>query len=226
MKLKALFESVHELAPYLKANCAQALDLVANNGLFFYRGVARETQEESYSLPGFKDVPVAGPIKVDRERGPRDTPVADHEVMDKWFKKHKGFAARSQALFVTPDIDQAEMYGATFIVLPIGKFNAYWSETVRDLTVSMYNGANLSNNPIPGNMAYWSEKGYDTKDDVPRREQVKYIEDVLKGGKYKKNRFGEMHSNLGEIMIDCEEYLMIPADRDAKRAVYHVSLMD
>lgn len=216
MKLQQLFESELELATFLRDKCAQALDLF-KDGVYFYRGTSMGFDTTPYAVEGRPTVHVSEIITVDKDRKPRDTPEFAHNVMDKWFKKHMGFKARSQGLFVTTDSLQAQSYGAVYFVLPVGKFNAYWSPEIRDLTMTLYRNVHLKPDmdPTPGDMDHWNAKGYETKDDVPKREQVAYIEDVLKNGNYKKNHFNDIQ-NVGEIMIDCKEYVLIPktmADR-------------
>ena len=49
-------------------------------------------------------------------RKPRDSHIYVHKVADDWFEKKFGVKARSQAIFCTPDIEQAKEYGKPYEV--------------------------------------------------------------------------------------------------------------
>ncbi|OBU41670.1 hypothetical protein CTM76_17015 [Photobacterium phosphoreum] len=66
---------------------------------------------------GFSDPIVAGVLKnqyLKIPRKPKDSHTHVHNVADNWFKNKLGVKARSQAIFCTPDIEQAKEYGQPY----------------------------------------------------------------------------------------------------------------
>lgn len=63
---------------------------------------------------------------------PRDSPKKLHDEMNRFFKEKFGWAARSHAMFVTGDYEQAKTYGPISLIFPIGKFQSLWSPDVYD----------------------------------------------------------------------------------------------
>lgn len=65
--------------------------------------------------------------------GPRDSQRRLHDEVNAFFKEKFDWAARSHALFVTGDYEQAKTYGPTTLVFPIGKIQTLWSPDVYDM---------------------------------------------------------------------------------------------
>lgn len=69
-----------------------------------------------------------------KDRKPVNTEPEHHEAFDDEFLKQHGERFRSNAVFVTGDLKQAEGYGdSVYGVFPIGRYKYCWSPTVRDL---------------------------------------------------------------------------------------------
>ncbi|KFZ27293.1 MAG: hypothetical protein KQ78_00463 [Candidatus Izimaplasma bacterium HR2] len=66
-------------------------------------------------------------------RTPVDTPQHLHDLMDELFKKHYGWKARSESIFVIKDSSTAESYGNITLFFPIGNYKYLWSKEVDDL---------------------------------------------------------------------------------------------
>lgn len=62
-----------------------------------------------------------------RNRLTKDTPQWSHEIIDDYFLKTYGFCYRSQAVFATGSITEAQDYGVPFSMFPIGKLSFCWS---------------------------------------------------------------------------------------------------
>jgi hypothetical protein len=68
-----------------------------------------------------------------RNRRPANTPKLVHELFDHEFDMQHGTKFRSQAFFVTGDLEVAENYGTPGLLFPIGDFKYCWSPKVGDL---------------------------------------------------------------------------------------------
>jgi hypothetical protein len=85
-------------------------------------------------LHGSKQAPDHWRIRdIETRPYPRNTPRIIHDEIDAIFYREFGWAARSEALFVTSDPNQARAYGPISIILPIGKFKSLWSPSFFDL---------------------------------------------------------------------------------------------
>jgi len=67
------------------------------------------------------------------ERIPTNTDVELHLELDSEFNKRYGHKYRSNALFVTGDVSEANEYGSVFMIFPIGDFKYLWNERIDDL---------------------------------------------------------------------------------------------
>ena len=78
---------------------------------------------------------IKGIKKIDprSDRRPTDTPGWAHKMLDGAFKKKFGWNARSEGVFATRSINNAEVYGVAYEFYPIGKFKYVWSPRIDDL---------------------------------------------------------------------------------------------
>ncbi|RYF51485.1 MAG: hypothetical protein EOO38_03120 [Cytophagaceae bacterium] len=90
-----------------------------------WRGFGKKTFEGLQEL---------GPV---RNRMPRNTPLAIHEMCDSWFLENFGIKHRSESLFCTGNRATASHYGNTYQVLPKGDFSFCWSPKIRDLYIEI-----------------------------------------------------------------------------------------
>lgn len=70
--------------------------------------------------------------KVRKGRVPKDTIEWFHNMSNDIFKDIFNIKLRSDTLFTTGSIRQAEEYGDIFAVFPIGKYEIYWSKEIKD----------------------------------------------------------------------------------------------
>ncbi|MEZ8276335.1 hypothetical protein AB4291_11510 [Vibrio cyclitrophicus] len=92
-----------------------------------YRGISGSLKDGVYPNP-YLDTP----------RKPKDTPEDIHLEADKWFEANPkiGVKARSQTIFCSTDIDQANYYadhgGSLLLIEPIGDYCLIYSSDVHD----------------------------------------------------------------------------------------------
>ncbi|WP_223435338.1 MULTISPECIES: hypothetical protein [unclassified Pseudomonas] len=105
--------------------------------LAFYRGVS-----DNFPL----DHPMI--VMTRKNRKPRDTNIELHNAADEWFFEKFGVKYRSQAVFVTPQLDVARGYGATFDhvvrVIPLGGYSFCWSKKFADMLLLLNDGVKLA----------------------------------------------------------------------------------
>lgn len=118
-----LYESTENKVEIIKKDCKQFLSQTDVNHPL-YRGI----------WPG--DVPKnkMQPIKVLKNRLPRNTPKELHNLFNLGFSHSKfRIPARSTTLFCSGNMGQAHQYGDCYYIFPIGKFKIIWSEHITDL---------------------------------------------------------------------------------------------
>lgn len=140
---------------------------------------------------------------VRKERKATDTGKYLSKVIDDWFEDRHGIRARSEAMFCFGEAgrENAYMYGPLCVVLPIGKFTYVWSPKVGDLFEDVVlnkmqrEGGNIMKPYI----------------ELPSGKlNVDAIWEVMDGLGYTINGFSKAVGDAVEIMIDCDEYYVIP----------------
>lgn len=111
--------AIEELAKFAVQNCQPYLD-ATSRGYVLYRGFASLDSLDNDALAFTK------PVRVDRV--PRDTREPVHELFDKIIKMCGKVANRSNSLFTTSNKGVSSVYGAPYVILPIGQFNYTWHE--------------------------------------------------------------------------------------------------
>lgn len=115
-----------ELADLIKRDCKKWLNEVSDISEYkIFRGT-NSIMKRPESILYKKDVR--------KNRQPKDTSKAVHDIFDEYFEKNFGWKMRSESLFVTGDESIASEYGYAYMVLPIGDYNYCWSPKVPDLT--------------------------------------------------------------------------------------------
>ena len=197
------------LSALLKGPCKKYLRQSQGNGLLF-RGM------DSYGeLYGFLDIPVTDEngeptdkkLKyykkvVRKDRKPMSTTLGVHKIIDNWFEEEMGMKARSEAMFCYGE--SGRMHAAGYarlwpsVVFPIGKFVYCWSPKVKDLYDIIVNTFE------DGNDLRARFVGSDGKPDVEA------IANEMNDLGYTINNFDKAVSASCEIMIECEEYFVVP----------------
>ena len=109
-----------QVASFIKQKCAPWLKETQNGKRVLYRGFRHI------------DIPMAFTKKVRKRRDPKDSPKEKHNAFNLMIKKCGKKANRTNSLFATGDKYDAEEYGVTYIIFPIGNFAYTWHEDHRD----------------------------------------------------------------------------------------------
>jgi hypothetical protein len=142
-----------------------------------------------------------GKKKVRKNRIPSSTPLYDHDVFDEAFKKKFGWSARSNSIFCTFEESTADAYGDVYVVFPIGRYKALWSEEINDLTVDI--------SSVFG-YRYKLDKVYKNHPDRFKEEterNMNILDKVL--NTYEVNNLRDASMTANEVMIKCKEYYYI-----------------
>ena len=197
------YEYVKSLPPLktlINVECPGLLKRMGNNGLL-YRGVTQlGSYEGNFSLPESKDPITVYRKKVRKDRIPMSMNADVSRALDKWFEKNFSFRARSQAIFVFGERGRgsAEGYGGKkCIVFPIGKFSYVWSPNVDDLYST-----------VDGKLNKRREIHPDFDNGGGGMDTAK-LDDYMKPFKYTNNHLDKAIQTDHEIMIDCDEVLLI-----------------
>ena len=95
------------------------LNYFLKNDIFLYRGIQGKSNDYFCSFPK-------------ENRRSKDTPLLIHEVIQEIFLKNDIKASRSNSFFVTKNIEDADVYGEVYIVLPGKNFYFYMNEKIKD----------------------------------------------------------------------------------------------
>jgi hypothetical protein len=117
--------SVEEAVEMIKDDCAPYFKL-AQASKPLYRGTEKLIADIATIFPR-------------KDRKPKDIPREFHDYLDKELQKKFGWKPRSEGVFATSDILQAEAYGKSYLFFPIGDFKFIWSPDIRDLYIEMAN---------------------------------------------------------------------------------------
>ena len=143
------------------------------------------------------------------DRMPKDTPKHLHDLMDDLFKKHHGWRARSEGVFVTKYFSDAESYGKPALFFPIGNYKYLWSEDIEDLYVD------IREKIIQKIMAF----GIETRELLPENITPEFktmLEDIIKT--YKTINFRWADEN--ECMFKVKNYYLVRFDLMSRRALF------
>ena len=128
--------AIESAANIIKRDCQPFLNVYG--GKMLYRGMY-VSNSFGYMKPvtgALDTIMYIGAVRADRE--PRDSPQWLHDAMNKKFVSKVGLPLRSASLFVVGSIDQAENYGQSYMIFPIGDFHYAWSDKTADPTHEFY----------------------------------------------------------------------------------------
>lgn len=143
-------------------------------------------------------------LSVRKNRIPKDTSKEMHDVLNSALEQLSGIYYRSQAVFATSSKRIAYDYGHLNLLFPIGNFDYAWSPLVDD-AYSWFAEGEHSEAVIRGLLKF------------DRANMSKYYNDVydfIVSGKaeYKFNKgMKDAAVSDREIMINCDEYYLVPA---------------
>ncbi len=202
----------------LHGPCANFFKQSKQNGLLV-RGMGQHGKHVGHmSLgPGFEGIKFSVFRKsVRKERKPMDTTGPLHNIIDDWFEDNMGIKARSEAIFCFGEAgrENAYEYGSVSVILPIGKFTYVWSPKVGDLYLDIISEKIQQNGKITS--AYIGSDG---------KPDVEAIHAVLDGLGYTINGFDKAVGDAVEIMIDCDDYYVIPLPNDIENRDKHLGIL-
>ena len=159
-------------------------------------------------MPGYraaKQIQTKGWVSkkaVRTNRKPLTMNNTDHRFIDRLFRNHYGWRARSNVLFVQGSKFTGYYYGPfKYVAYPIGKIKYLWTKDFRDLA------------PVIDGARYAIEHDFDLPDDeLEERARVK-IEELIRDSYITTG----LHTALSkypshEIMVNCKEYFIIPEE--------------
>lgn len=116
------FDTIAQIAEYIKANCQPWLAASINGKAIAYRGTKNPPDPLGFVKP----------IRADRT--PKDTEPDRHEIFNTMLHIAGSVANRSNSMFVSGSRSVANGFGTPFAVIPIGNFNYAWSPVWFDWT--------------------------------------------------------------------------------------------
>lgn len=215
-----LEDSPVDLIQFLKKNCLPACNDIAATGKFLGRGM---TKAEGMTFVEGGTVFNGGVLVPKNNRKPKDTPEWAHNLFDKYFDSKFGVKLRSKAVFASKDSSHALDFGKLHIVIPMGKYDIYYSNHVRDLTTYIFPDFEAGEDPgLVGGYDYWIDKvgGFDkwveksTK--LTQQDQEELLNQMLDKAWYKKGPNADaLRTNYPcEYMVMCDRYLAISLFND------------
>lgn len=194
-------ESVQDVREFFHREIEPFRKQAKSYGVFFRGTRHTPTPYAKITLPSGKVVDV-GIMSVRKDRAPADTNQVIHEVVDEWMKEKFGIAGRSGSVFVVGEesIEIAREYGPVYVTVPQGDFKFIWSPKVYDML-------HLDWSPI-----YAIRRKIDRNDPLTD-EDVSAIKDLLSKQGYRTNELPWALDSGNEVMIECENLLMIKLDK-------------
>ena len=127
------------------------------------------------------------------DRKPLDTEKIVHDHLDKLFLEYHGWKARSEGVFVSPDILATRRFGDPSLFFPIGTYKYLWHTRIHDLTTSLCDNFGLC-------------KGVD-KEELEGRDTREGIDEIVSD--YKNKGLKKATQEHNEIMFKCKKYYMV-----------------
>lgn len=206
-------EIVEEIQNFLLENCQPVLK-------DFQR-------RDSAKLPyiGKRDVVTYEVKKPRKHRRPKDTFPEVHSFFDYELYKRFNIWARSQCIFTTGNKNMASNYGPVSVVLPIGEYEIIWNPQIEDLWTHLEDHWDVVNyimddfENIGDQIWFGIDSDYPEEDDEEREQRFEVrleewkegaremIDEILRD--YKRGNIIEAVYSGHEIMLDCDEYVLI-----------------
>ena len=129
------------------------------------------------------------------DRHPLDSSLFLHTKLNEIFNELYGVNLRSSSLFATGDYKIAKGYGKLHLIFPIGKFDYYWSQNIRDLFIDADD--------------MWIS--YDNSMDL-LDEYMKELKSMISKNYNKNGSLISAITSKHEIMITCKNYYAVRVD--------------
>lgn len=119
------YEDIRKAIDVIRA-AAPFFALRGTSSDFLYRGTSSRTTVES---PEYVRT-----FTQRQDRRPMDSSALVHKALNERLEQYFGFPYRSGAVFCTGSRTEAESYGRSSILLPLGQYSFVWGKRVRDAT--------------------------------------------------------------------------------------------
>jgi len=193
----------------------------------------KKSRAGSFMYIGKKDKIKHYKIKKTRKnRKPKDTPYEVHEILDDLFYRKFGIKARSQTIFATGYIVEADQYGNVYLMFPIGRYEIIWSPDIQDLwgfledsdlLDYLYDDTSNMIDSFEEDFEYDHGIEYvELENNEYEKDQREYVERRIE--EWKENKEEELNSLINEyrkgsiknainskneIMVKCDEYMLV-----------------
>jgi len=209
-------DNYYELTKMIHKDCKPYLSLLGNKKPL-YRGMD-------------EDIDV-GVKSVRQDRTPLGMYKIQANQLNKWLKKN-GHVPRNKAVFATSNKHNVDLFGNTFYIFPIGKFNytfikskdiniedirTGWSDDILDIMFPTEAGQNFFNIPDFIKHSYKpSDDCYSLSADVIRigdlKGRMSCIENAFSKYFVTNKNFNEAYKEGYEIWFDCKKYYFANED--------------
>jgi hypothetical protein len=169
-------------------------------------------------------------IDTRKDRIPSDSSEFVHNKLDAWLNEKTGIKFRSESIFAIKDKKIAETYGRPYVVIPKGEFHYCWSPYVADAYATFGNREftakfiDYMSSEKAAPFIYSDNKRHTIKDfrkwyvSLQTKTEDEFEKIILKIAKSIPN-FWSFDSGIKgcpdnhEIMIACDSYYAIPAEK-------------
>ena len=190
---------IQEMAKIIERDCQPFLQATNNLKYKLFRGIKNLRQN---------GILTKSRCPVGRE--PADSSEIMHQIADDWFYDNTGIRFRSNSIFCSGRMNDADDYGIVTIMIPIGNFDFCWSPTVHDMFGAFDELVDW----------WWLDDEYDGDDDEDSDEYnnslssaTDKLTSALRAAKYQFNSsiagFRKGISSGNEMMIHCDEYYIL-----------------
>lgn len=120
VNIGSTYKEIGHYIDLIKTNCSEVLPIIKTAG-FLYRGIGHVS-----------DLPLAYQGRSREDRRSLAGNGYEQRVFNKIITQYGFKANRANSIFCSGDVEQAAVYGKTYIVFPINGFNFLWSTKLRD----------------------------------------------------------------------------------------------
>jgi len=130
-----------------------------------------------------------------KNRKPKDTDPMIHKVLDEMFYNKFGWHVRSEGVFATASLDNAEEFGTAYYFYPSNGFKMVWSNYIDDITGFLWNRMVLVGGDYHASEV-WKE----------RMDKLKLMDSYEQGGPKDLNKALQ---TFNEVAFKCKFYYLV-----------------
>lgn len=195
MKIRELFESKESFHDVL-AKCAPYLNMYGGRSAYMFRGMRSLRADFEIVKVGDEEIKWCV-LSTDKNRTPKTSSKRMHKAVDEYFLSTFGWRGRSQGVFATGSARFASYFGTPYIIIPIGPTKFIWSEEVEDL------------------YTYFNERLMGSDSDKAVERLISAMPEL----EYKDRNLATALRCGHEIMVDCDQYLVIQYNAEQAKAL-------